>query len=93
MKKLKSMIIEGMSIEEARDLMADLDFSIQERDFPFKIKGCTVRRDGKFLILVNRLLDDHKKKKAIIHELDHIMEDDFCKGKTIAEKEAGKEGS
>lgn len=71
--------------------MADLDVMIEEQDFPMKVKGFTVKKDDKFLILVNRFLDERRKKKAIIHEIDHIMDDDFKEGKTLQERERKRE--
>lgn len=64
------------------------DFIVREIEMPYSIKGAvTPNEDGTFSIYINSRLSEDQKRKALKHEEDHILEDDFYNEKPIEEIE------
>lgn len=64
------------------------DFIVREVPFPYCVKSVvTPNNDGSFSIYINEKLSPDQKRKALEHEEDHILNDDFYNDLTIEEIE------
>lgn len=59
------------------DLLSELDCNVQETDLPGNVNGLIVQGDSGSLILLNCALCDQAKEKALEHEINHLLSDDF----------------
>lgn len=49
-------------------------------DMPYGLKGCTCENcDGGYTILINSKLSYEQQKKTLLHEVSHILGNDFEK--------------
>ena len=56
------------------------DFIIRMSDFPYGIHGCVSEdSEGFFNIYINSRDSYHRQRKALAHELRHIVNHDFAK--------------
>lgn len=86
-KSLIEKIDGDLSDEEFEYLLSDLNCRIMELETPSTVQGMTVVRNGGYLVILNKHLDALKKRQVLKHELLHIFNTDFSKGKTLEEKE------
>ena len=55
-----------------------IDYIIRYIDLPYTVKGVTVRDEtGFYNIYINSRLSWEEQWKAVNHELEHILRDDF----------------
>lgn len=83
--KLKNDI--PLNEEECQAVQYELNCNIETANLPKKFAGQVIKRKDRHLILINSNLAEKKKKQAIIHELEHILNNDFNDDKNIIEKE------
>lgn len=91
MKELINKIEHGVSIEEYHYILSSLDCCIVETIFPKSIKGLTIKNeyDTGYVVYINTMYSQRTQRAALMHELMHIYNNDFCKGKSILIKEKG----
>lgn len=89
MKDLIKKIEHGVSIEEYHCILSSLDCCIVETIFPKSIKGLTIKNeyDTGHVVYINTMYSKKTQRAALMHELMHIYNGDFKKGKRIFEKE------
>ena len=80
-------IDQGLEEHEWDLICNELNCCVVEVKAPRFAKGWTVNRGTANIIYINSTLPDEKKKDVLKHELWHIHDDDFQKGKTLLVKE------
>lgn len=59
------------------------------KDMPSKIKVITKRvKKNYYVLIINKQIDDDKKREALIHGMDHINNEEFSKSLKADEIEA-----
>lgn len=89
MIELINNIKTGISIEDYNHILAELDCAVVETSLPGNCRGMTIKNnwDINYTIIINADLNDSQKKRTLIHELKHIYNNDFLKGKSLLIKE------
>lgn len=65
-------------------VIPDCDFFIYYIDLPPTVRGVvTPNPDSTYSIFINSNLSDEKKRSAYIHEVKHILRDDFYNGQPL----------
>lgn len=82
-------IEKGISIEEYHYILSSLDCCIVETIFPKSIKGLTIKNeyDTGYVVYINTMYSQRTQRAALMHELMHIYNSDFCKGRHLSIKE------
>lgn len=93
MKELIKKIEHGVSIEEYHYILSSLDCCIVETIFPKSIKGLTIKNeyDTGYVVYINTMYSKRTQRAALMHELMHIYNSDFGKGKALLIKENREE--
>lgn len=75
------------SAEDVDCLMSDLNCRIENADLPLCFHSKVISNGEGYIIVLNSYLDKKKKAEALAHELLHLYNNDFQKGKILFEKE------
>ena len=78
-------------MEEDYVYVIDGDIVVRGMRMPHNVRGYIVSEsNGVYNIFINSCLDEFQQKKALRHELEHIIENDFESEKSLFEIENGK---
>lgn len=70
-------------------MLDESDYKVYQAPFPSTIKALvTMGEDSFYSIYVNSNLPFEVQKEAILHELNHILRDDFYNGDSIRKVES-----
>lgn len=83
--KLKNKI--QLNEEEYSAMINELNANIKATSLPKCYKGQVFKKKDKHLILINNDICEEKKRLALIHELEHIINEDFESDKSLSLKE------
>lgn len=64
-----------------------IDLHFKSFPMPQKVKGFLKNNDGNFLIVVNSNISQEAQKKAIEHEVNHLVRDDLYSDDELSEIE------
>lgn len=78
----------SLTIDEWQTLKAELNFQEQYVEFGPELSAWAVHKNDGHIIYINSTICFEARKKALIHELMHLYNNDFEKGKPIFDKES-----
>lgn len=86
-KKLIDNIEYGISCDNWELLKSEYNFNIHFSKHLLGLKGMLLHNAGAYTIIINEFLNKQEQLKAIKHELMHLYNDDFKRGKPLFDKE------
>lgn len=86
---INKIVTVGLEEFEWQEICSDLNCGVIEAKAPKWAHGWTINRGQENIIYINSLLAEDKKRDVLVHELMHLYNNDFQRGKSLGIKEGG----